>query len=243
MALRTLTPQSAAALDADLMGPMRYTLAQLMELAGLSVASATTLLAPASTHPRVLIACGPGNNGGDGLVAARHLHLFGYTTSYFYPKQGRNEHYAALVRQLEDLRVRKVEEEKEGDFDRAVEDADVLVDAVFGFSFKGEVREPWPAVIEKIKAVKGRKLVLAVDAPSGWDVEGGPPAEGPAKGYMPDGLVSLTAPKPLVKWFKGRHWVGGRFLGRELADKYEIDVPDYKGCDQVVEVPVEGGKL
>jgi NAD(P)H-hydrate epimerase len=85
--------------------------------------------------------------------------------------------------------------------------------------------------------------VLAVDAPSSWNIEDGPPSEGPGKGFMPDALISLTAPKPLVKWFKGRHFVGGRFLSEEMAGKYGLDVPEYEGLDQVVEVPVEGGKL
>jgi hydroxyethylthiazole kinase-like uncharacterized protein yjeF len=49
---------------------------QLMELAGLSVACAVA--AESSVGSRVLVLAGPGNNGGDGLVAARHLHHFGY---------------------------------------------------------------------------------------------------------------------------------------------------------------------
>ena len=63
---------------------------------------------------------------------------------------------------------------------------------------------------------------------------------------MPEALISLTAPKPLVKWFKGRHFVGGRFLSPTMADKYGLDVPQYEGLEQVLEVGVEGegeGKL
>ena len=50
-----------------------------MELAGLSVATAvakTYLSDKGDNSPTVLVCCGPGNNGGDGLVAARHLKLF-----------------------------------------------------------------------------------------------------------------------------------------------------------------------
>ena len=81
--------------------------------------------------------------------------------------------------------------------------------------------------------------VLAVDAPSSWDIDTGPPSEGPGAKYMPEYMISLTAAKPLVKWFKGqRHFIGGRFLSTEVADKYDLDVPDYQGVDQIVEVPV-----
>lgn len=54
--------------------------------------------------------------------------------------------------------------------------------------------------------------VLAVDAPSSWNIETGPPDNGPGKGFHPGALISLTAPKPLVKWFKGRHFLGGRYV-------------------------------
>jgi hypothetical protein len=77
-----------------------------------------------------------------------------------------------------------------------------------GFSFSGEVREPFPAVV---RALEETKLpVTAVDAPSSWDIENGPPESGPGSSFNPAVLVSLTAPKPLVKFFKGRHFVGGR---------------------------------
>ena len=67
------------AIDEELMGPLGFSVDQLMELAGLSVAcSLYSEYSPAS-HKRVLVIAGPGNNGGDGLVAARHLCHFGYS--------------------------------------------------------------------------------------------------------------------------------------------------------------------
>lgn len=79
---------------------------------------------------------------------------------------------------------------------------------VTGFSFSGEVREPFPSVIEAMR--KTPLPVTSVDAPSSWNIEDGPPRSGPGEGFHPEALISLTAPKPLVKWFKGRHFVGGR---------------------------------
>jgi NAD(P)H-hydrate epimerase len=127
------------------------------------------------------------------------------------------------------------------DFPSALGTTDHIIDAIFGFSFSGEVREPFPSVIAALRDTK--IPVLAVDAPSSWNIEEGPPNEGPGKGFMPEALISLTAPKPLVKWFNGRHFVGGRFLGNDVAEKYGLDVPKYDGLDQVVEVPVESEKL
>ena len=68
----------AKAVDEELMGPLGFSVDQLMELAGLSVASSILAEYPPSKFSRVLIVAGPGNNGGDGLVAARHLYHFGY---------------------------------------------------------------------------------------------------------------------------------------------------------------------
>ena len=61
------------------MGELHFSIDQLMELAGLSVASAIACEYAPRRFPRVLVIAGPGNNGGDGLVAARHLTHFGHT--------------------------------------------------------------------------------------------------------------------------------------------------------------------
>lgn len=54
---------------------------------------------------------GPGNNGGDGLVAGRHLALFGHEVTILYPKRSaREEHYAKLITQCEDVGVKFIDE-------------------------------------------------------------------------------------------------------------------------------------
>jgi NAD(P)H-hydrate epimerase len=95
-----------------------------------------------------------------------------------------------------------------------------------------------------IQALQDTKVpVTSVDAPSSWDIEKGPPSSGLGSSFMPATLVSLTAPKPLVKHFTGRHFVGGRFVSPSLAKKYNFEVPPYEGIDQVVEIGSGGQKL
>jgi hydroxyethylthiazole kinase-like uncharacterized protein yjeF len=103
-----------------------------LQLAGLAVASAAEdFYKPCSC----LVIAGPGNNGGDGLVAARHLHFFGFKTSVFYPRRKNVDIYNRLVKQCQDLNIPFLDAlpEKLGQFD-------VLVDAVFGYSFSGDIR-------------------------------------------------------------------------------------------------------
>jgi len=234
MALKTLAPKNAAALDKDLMSTGGFSLDQLMELAGLSVSQAVYKVHPPSKGKDVLVACGPGNNGGDGLVAARHLHHYGYTPTIYYPKPSKPELFVGLQKQLHALSIPFTE-----DFASAAKSTSLIIDALFGFSFSGPLRDPFGPVISLMEETS--TPVLAVDAPSSWDIESGPPKEGPGKGFMPDYLISLTAAKPCVKWFEGRHFIGGRFLTPEMAKKYDLDFPPYQGVDQIVEVDV-GGK-
>lgn len=73
--LRYINAETAQAIDDHLMSPSEgaFSLDQLMELAGLACATALGRTFPLPDHKRVLVMCGPGNQGGDGLVAARHL--------------------------------------------------------------------------------------------------------------------------------------------------------------------------
>ncbi|KAJ5913282.1 AI-BP family protein [Penicillium tannophilum] len=237
MSLKAISAKDAASLDKDLMDMGGWSLDQLMELAGLSVSQAVWKVHPLNAGPNVLVVCGPGNNGGDGLVAARHLAQYGYKPSVYYPKEGKNELYQRLKTQLHNLSVPFIT-----DFDAALKDTNFLVDAIFGFSFGGPLRDPFGHIVSRIES--SNVPVLSVDAPSSWDIQSGPPKEGPGAKFMPKALISLTAPKPCVKFYSGRHFVGGRFLSKDITDKYGLDMPPYPGIEQVLEVKVDAeGRL
>ncbi|KAJ3218797.1 NAD(P)H-hydrate epimerase [Dinochytrium kinnereticum] len=138
----------------------------LMELAGLSVAQAVLKAYPVANHPRVLVVAGPGNNGGDALVAARHLKHFGYSPRIVYPKQPQKELFLGLVQQCKNLRI-PIDKELGGD----VDSYHVVLDGIFGFSFSGEIRQPFDSIISTLK--KCSVPIASIDIPSGWDVEEG----------------------------------------------------------------------
>lgn len=85
--MKSLNQEESRLLDDKLMGSeYGFSLPQLMELAGLSVAESVLHFYPVETYHKVIILCGPGNNGGDGLVAARHLSGFGYSVTAIVPR-------------------------------------------------------------------------------------------------------------------------------------------------------------
>jgi hydroxyethylthiazole kinase-like uncharacterized protein yjeF len=228
------------------MGPLGFSVDQLMELAGLSVASAIATEYPSSSFPRVLVLAGPGNNGGDGLVAARHLHHFGYTVSCCYPKRTDKQLYHNLVTQCTNLKIPflDVDEVLAQPFSAQ---ADIVIDSLFGFSFKGTPRPPFDglikAMVEKDDCRSGsgssgggdrRPVVVAVDVPSGWDVEQGDVSQ---SGLSPDMLISLTSPKLCAQFFKGaHHYLGGRFVPPQIVEKYNLKLPAYPGVSQCVRI-------
>jgi NAD(P)H-hydrate epimerase len=218
-----LSQSVAKQIDVELMGPKYgFSLDQLMELAGLSVSQAVHRVC---THPSsILVCCGPGNNGGDGLVAARHLAMYGHSVSVWYPKMGRNNAslYERLVQQCVGAGVHTNVE---------LSDAyDVLVDALFGFGFSGAVREPFTQAIDLFSSTT--KPVVSVDVPSGWDVDQG----NLLQTFVPHALVSLTAPKQCAMHFTGRHFLGGRFVPKNMAVEYALHLPEYPDADQITEI-------
>mgnify|MGYP002394276944 FL=1 len=169
-----------------------------------------------------------GNNGGDGLVCARHLKLFGYDPLIVYPKRTDKELYKNLVTQCEKMDIQvvdKIPSEKK---------FNLIVDAIFGFGFSGEIREPFGQILKQLKQLESSTPIVSIDVPSGWDVEKGPTK---SDDLQPECVISLTAPKNCMKHFQGKyHFVGGRFVPKSLQDKYELVLPIYSSSEQIVQI-------
>lgn len=244
MSIRYLTARLAQQIDEELMGATgAFSLDQLMELAGLACAQTLATVYDKERYPRVLVCCGPGNQGGDGLVAARHLGMFGYKPMIWMPKPGSKEIYKRLHRQCTNMDIPTLAASDaslaESTLSTALGSSDVVLDAIFGFSFQPPVRAPFDAALPLI--ARADIPIVSVDIPSGWDVERGD-AEG--LGLHPDVLVSLTAPKEGARRFAGRHFLGGRFVSRSLEERYELNLPPYPGFAEIVELPrQDGGRL
>ena len=100
----------------------------------------------------------------------------------------------------------------------------LIVDALFGFSFKPPVRPEFNQIMENL--IQTTVPVCSIDIPSGWDVDSGP--SDPHTSIKPEMLISLTAPKLCAQKFDGKfHYLGGRFVPDSLALKYSLNLPSY----------------
>ncbi len=114
---------------------------------------------------RTAVICGIGNNGGDGLAAARHLHRWGRLVSVSCVDLGRLRGPAA--REAEALGKQGIE--VSGDL--RLEGAEVVLDALFGTGLSRRPEGRFAAWIEAINGSGSR--VIAVDVPSGLDADTG----------------------------------------------------------------------
>jgi hydroxyethylthiazole kinase-like uncharacterized protein yjeF len=158
-----LLPDEAAELD-ERSRARGITADALMEAAGREVADAALRLLGGAYGRRALVVSGKGNNGGDGLVAARHLDRAGVRTTILLLDEAVREPAATNLRRLEETGVRR-RSFSSGAIERELERADVAIDAIFGTGFRGT---PEGGSAEAIRTLDASGVpVVAVDIPSG----------------------------------------------------------------------------
>jgi hydroxyethylthiazole kinase-like uncharacterized protein yjeF len=159
----------------------------LMEQAGTAVAAATRALmisADRSLKSSVLILCGPGNNGGDGLVAARRLAEMDIASEVVLLSSEGVPSTPDALRNWERLdgldRVHSVFTGRNSDvalYFNGIERAGLVVDALLGTGVRGPLREPVRTAVDvAVRAREHAVPVLAVDTPTCVDLSSGEPS-------------------------------------------------------------------
>ena len=205
-ALPTLSSSQVRQVDALCDERFGISVEWLMEAAGWQVAR--------FVGERATVVCGVGNNAGDGLAAARHLHRWGRLATVCCVDAGRLR--GAAAKELDALRRLGVGVAA----DLRLEDAEVIVDAIFG---TGLTRAPEGRFAEWIGAINAAgKSVVAVDVPSGLDADSGVPYAPTVNANV---TITLGLPKPGLRKMAGRVLVADIGIPSEAYAELGIDVP------------------
>ena len=141
----------------------------LMEKAGSGLAEA----AKEYKEPYLII-CGKGNNGGDGIVAARYLHAIGRKVYLFLTSNESSLSKDARVNlELVKNKVQylKIENEKDRKFQSALHNANTVIDCLVGTGVNKKLSPLFESIIKLINT--SRKIIIACDIPTGVDPDTG----------------------------------------------------------------------
>jgi hydroxyethylthiazole kinase-like uncharacterized protein yjeF len=215
----------------------------LMENAAFHLADIALAMVAEEPGAGVLIFCGPGNNGGDGLAAARHLHNAGAQVAVVMGSEGEAYRGDAAVN-LEVVRRMGLPLffVKGGDAEGAVRRAQnvlsgvrLVVDAILGTGASGAVRPPLDGLIEAVNALGGRGVpVLSADIPSGLDAQTGEPLGSCVRAAVTVSFVGLKqgftalAAQP----FLGDVVIADIGAPRELVERLGSPLPDHELSDR-----------
>ncbi|MGH3085878.1 MAG: NAD(P)H-hydrate dehydratase [Rubrobacteraceae bacterium] len=180
----------------------------LMERAGAEMAGISL---KTFSPKRALVVCGGGNNGGDGFVIARELRRKDVEVSVLATKDDYTGDPKTNLDALKNLDVKFIALE---DLETELRNTDLVVDALLGTGFSGEVREKEASLIRSMNDAPA--LVLSVDVPSGVD---GSTGEVQGEATRADLTVCAHAAKVGCVVSPGRTYAGE-------VEVVEIGVPD-----------------
>ncbi|TFH42547.1 MAG: NAD(P)H-hydrate dehydratase [Chrysiogenales bacterium] len=176
----------------------------LMSMAGRAVADHVISLGPSMR--RIAVIAGPGNNGGDGYVAAYFIHNAGITVDIITVMNGKDHSESALIfRRLcmaSGITERPFAEAIAADVS-CLDDYDCVVDALLGIGFTGTARGDMADAIQLINDTDVR--IVSVDIPSGLGADGAAP-EGEA--VIADVTVTMGLPKLSLVTYPGKGYAG-----------------------------------
>jgi NAD(P)H-hydrate epimerase len=191
--------------------------AVLMENAAIAASNLAVKMSAPGQGP-VMIVCGGGNNGGDGLTIARHLHNRGYDVRIFLTTDP--EKYAGEAKiNWEIVQAMKLPIDSRDLKNIGACRPALILDAIFGTGLTQPPRDPFDSIVAEIEA--NGAPVLAIDIPSGLDCDTGKPLG--KKCVRAKRTITFVAEKagfarPEAREFLGEVIVGDIGCPRELID-------------------------
>ena len=155
----------------------------LMQRAGRAVAE--FVVQQAAPGAKITALVGPGNNGGDALVAAKLLHEAGYIVTVVMPSQTKQPPKDA-EKALADWQLTN----EAIATDRIPPNSDLVIDGLFGIGLTRDLGQPWQGLIDDVN--HGTAPVLALDIPSGLQAETGKNLGRPIKAKWTLGFIAPT---------------------------------------------------
>lgn len=152
----------------------------LMEQAGRGIADVIIDRYGPLQNQRVLVLVGPGNNGGDGLVIARHLHDAGaQVTLYIWQRKERPDDQPwSTCRARKIPEIRADEDPQQQQLSQHEQHANIVVDALLGIGVTRPLERQLRMIVDKVNAIStkrtdGSPAVVAVDLPTGINADTG----------------------------------------------------------------------
>ncbi|MBN2199916.1 MAG: NAD(P)H-hydrate dehydratase [Candidatus Aminicenantes bacterium] len=207
----------------------------LMENAGLRVAAVVRGIVPRKERLKIVVVAGRGNNGGDGFVAARHLHNDGYRVETVL--LGRVEELkgdarlnARILRNMGLAPIEAESEDRWSECRSVLRGAGAVIDAVFGTGLVRAAGGVFAAAIKDINACRGMKIAL--DVPSGLSSDS---FQVPGPAVRADVTVALAAPKichvlPPAENFVGKLVIADISIPQELFrdEDFRLEIVEEK---------------
>ena len=213
----------------------------MMENASRNIAVlARKLLGGSVRSKRIVIFCGKGNNGGDGLGAARHLINFGGEVTCILSERkenlGGNTRAQFNILKNIDAAIIEFSNEQVNLIQEKTKNSDLIIDALLGYNLQGDPREPIASLINLSN--NAGIPILAVDVPSGLDGNTGQPHLPTIKA---DTTITIALPKVGLMTEKAKEYVGKLYVAdlsvpKEVYDKLGINIPVLFEHQEIVKV-------
>ncbi len=180
----------------------------------------------------IVAVCGKGNNGGDALVAIRHI------SGYILARRKSNNRINLsvillcspedlktpesilnwqIISKMESIRKFTLKSNNVTEIEDEIKKSNIILDGIFGTGIKREIKEPHSKVIETINDKKGTTFILAVDIPSGLDPDTGKIID---KAIRADATITFHRPKHgLLKNPK----IVGRLIVKKIGIPFEAE--------------------